>query len=205
MIVLEDSKAHGKTWAVFGASNHLNSCMIECNGNSWKAHSSSWKLFSTSSIIQSTSLNTRRDSRIRFSTQFWSWNSSWIILSLRRCWEHAEGNKIELLTVDGKLKVMSQEKNRILCSILILKQLLDYLASLESTVQPLRRFWEHHAWGNKMEFFTVDGKLISCLLSYQGQHQTHVATIELDSPLNSDHETALGLSGKLRINCTATV
>ena len=55
-----------------------------------------------------------------------------------------------------------------------------------------------------MEFFTVDGKLIPCLLSYQGRHRTHVAIVESDSPLNSDLETALGLSGKLRINCTAT-
>ena len=56
----------------------------------------------------------------------------------------------------------------------------------------------------KWMFFTVDGELIPCLLSYEGRHLTHVATIESDSPLNSDLETALGLFGTLKINCTAT-
>ena len=65
-------------------------------------------------------------------------------------------------------------------------------------------------FGNMLEeikwmFFTVDGKLIPRLVSYQRRHRTHVArTVESDSPLNSDLETALGLSGTLKINCTAT-
>ena len=46
-----------------------------------------------------------------------------------------------------------------------------------------------------MDVFTVDGKRIPRLLSYQGRHRTHVATVESDSPLNSSLVTALGLFG----------
>ena len=48
------------------------------------------------------------------------------------------------------------------------------------------------------------GNYFPRLLSYQRRHQTHVATIESDSPLNFGLETALGLFGTLKINCTAT-
>ena len=63
-------------------------------------------------------------------------------------------------TIDG-IKHMQGQQNRMLRSILILKQLLVYLVLWKSTVQSLRRCWEH-VWGNSMiELLTVDGKLFS--------------------------------------------
>ena len=48
------------------------------------------------------------------------------------------------------------------------------------------------------------GNYFPRLVLYNRRHQTHAGTAESDAPLNSDLETALGIFGTLKINCTVT-